>query len=396
MLKSRIMPVFLAAGLLVTQTGCWNSREIEDLSMYVGVALDEGKPTVIEQELEEQGGSYPKRNLISATVQIVPMNTAADKQQADKGQGTEYLNTTETGDSLFEIMRQYAIRREHSVIGHHLKVIVISRALAQRQSVDKLLDFALRDNDIRPSCLVLLSKGMARETLTSKRADQIPAFKLRDMLHGRFRNNRIMESVNLIKLNGWLGTKQSFILQEVAAAGGETEFSGAGIIKGETGKWIGSLSQMDVSNISWIKGDVQGGLIKSYDWRNEPITYEVKSANSKITSKLKDNRLSFRVSIESEGRLIENWDSKEDPSKSEYQEKVTKIFEKRLLQMLETTMRKMQSTYKVDVAGFGDRLRIERPKYWKKVKDRWDDVFSQTPVSFDIKFTITDIGSSTQ
>lgn len=395
MYRRRILSLFFAAGLLVMQTGCWSSKEIEDLSLYAGLALDEGKPTAVEQELEKQGGVYSKRNLITATVQIVPMKTAGgDKQQAGKGKGPEFLNLSETGDSLLEIMRQYSIRRERAVIGHHLKVIIVATGLAQKQNMDNLMDFVLRDNDIRPSCIVLLSRGLARDTLESGHPGEIPAFKLKDMLRQHFRTSKVMKEVILTKLDSLLGSKQSFILQEVATSDGETEFAGAGIIKGETGRWIGSLDQTDVESISWIKGDVKGGTIKSYDWRNEPITYEIEDVKSKITPQVREDRLSFHVKIESEGRIIENWDAQEDPSKTEYQKKVEKIYEKRLSQMLETTMQKMQTKYKVDVAGFGERLKIQKPKYWKKVEDHWDDVFSQSPVTFDIKFTITDYGSS--
>lgn len=92
-----------------------------------------------------------------------------------------------------------------------------------------------------------------------------------------------MNEVNLTELNERLGTKQSFLLQEVSKYGGETKFTGAGIIKGSTGKWIGTLDQTDVESIAWIQGDVEGGVIKSYDWRNETITYEVEDEKTQIT-----------------------------------------------------------------------------------------------------------------
>ncbi|MNW60270.1 Spore germination protein B3 precursor [compost metagenome] len=62
--------------------------------------------------------------------------------------------------------------------------------------------------------------------------------------------------------------------------------------------------------------------------------------------------------------------------------------------MLEKVIHVMQSTYHVDVAGFGERLSITHPKYWRKVRDQWDVVFSRTPVTLDVQFTITDYGAS--
>ncbi|MNZ82904.1 Spore germination protein B3 precursor [compost metagenome] len=150
-----------------------------------------------------------------------------------------------------------------------------------------------------------------------------------------------------------------------------------------------------MESISWIQGTGKGGTIKSYDWRNQPITYEIKSMKSKIKSKVRGDKISFHVSIESEGRLIENWDTEENPSQVPYLEAAEKIFEKRLTTMLEHLMHKMQEKYKVEVAGFGEHLRIHDHHTWKKVKDNWDDVFSQVPVTFDINLMITDYGAST-
>ncbi|MGG3456506.1 Ger(x)C family spore germination protein [Paenibacillus rhizolycopersici] len=393
--KRRYLSLLLAAGLLFLQTGCWSSKEIDDLIMYVGLALDEGKPTGVERELERSGGSYFKRNLVTATIQIVPMNALSGvMQRSGVGKGAEFLNVSETGDSLNEIIRQYSLRRERTVIGQHLKVIVISTGLAGKQNLNKLMDFVLRDNDIRPSCIVLLSKGLARDTFASGQDGMIPAFKLRDTLRGRQRTGKILKEVNLTKLVELMGTKQSFLLQEVAEAEGETEFSGAGIIKGETGKWVGSLDQTDVESIAWIKGDIEGGVIKSYDRQHEPISYEIEKVKSKVTPRIQDDRLSFHVQIESEGRLIENWNAEVDSSTTDYLDQAEGIFEERLNRMLEKVIHVMQSTYHVDVAGFGERLSITHPKYWRKVRDQWDVVFSRTPVTLDVQFTITDYGAS--
>ncbi|GIO83945.1 germination protein BC [Paenibacillus faecis] len=388
--------LLIAAMALIN--GCWSSKEIEDLSMYAGLALDVGDPTPLEQELERKGATYDKKNQISATIQIVPAHSSSSNQgdSSTKGKVPEFLNTTETGDSLFEIMRTYSTRRERAVIGHHLKTIVVSNRLLQKRGIDSIMDFVLRDNDIRPSCVVFVTEGRALDTFAKNASGTVPAQQLRDFLRNRFRTNRIMEGVNLTRLDALMRTRQSFVLQNVVAAKGELELSGAGVIKGASGKWIGSLSQTDVESISWIRGDGGGGAIKTYDWRGEPIVYEIESMKSKQKAKITGDDISFHVEIKSEGRFIENWDIREDPSKSKYMEKAEQLFEERLNVMLREFMRKIQTQYKVEVAGFGESLRIQSPKTWKKVKDRWDEVFSEVPVTFDIDLHITDFGSSTK
>lgn len=66
-------------------SGCWSSKEIEDLSVYVGVGLDVAEESKFEKSINEQGGHYPKNNNLTATVQIVPR--IGPKQDTQKGTG---------------------------------------------------------------------------------------------------------------------------------------------------------------------------------------------------------------------------------------------------------------------------------------------------------------------
>lgn len=168
MYSRRFLLILCCLMLLATQTSCWSSKEIEDLALYAGLALDTGELTPTEQALEEQGATYPKRNKITVTIQMVPANSVGGIESSDTSSGSPYLNVTGTGDSVLEIFRQYSIRRERPIIGHHLKVIVVSSELLKQQKMNQLMDFVLRDNDIRPSTMVFLSQGRARETLVSK------------------------------------------------------------------------------------------------------------------------------------------------------------------------------------------------------------------------------------
>lgn len=168
-MSRRILLLLCSLLMLATLTSCWSSKEIEDLALYAGLALDIGEFTPTEQELEDKGATYYKKNKITATVQMVPANSVGG---ADKQGGTSssapYMNVSGTGDSVLEIFRQYSILRERPIIGHHLKVIVISSELLKQQSINQLMDFVLRDNDIRPSTMVFISQGRAADTMVTK------------------------------------------------------------------------------------------------------------------------------------------------------------------------------------------------------------------------------------
>lgn len=387
----------LLTTIIFLLTGCWSSKEIEDLSIYAGVAIDAGIPTEQEQKIVEKGSKeYQKKDEVTLTVQVVPVKAFGSKTKTDSGNERQFNNVSLTGNSVLEIMRQYSVWRDRPVIGHHLKVIVISSEALKKYKISQLTDFILRDNDIRPSALLFVSEGDAKETLITNNPGEVPAFKIQDMTRNTFRTNKILKGFTLTQLDAQSNSKQSFMLQNIISTEGHIEFSGAGIIKGDTGHWIGNLTQDEVATINLINGNTKGGLIKAYNEGGKQLVYEIKNFKSKMRCTVKGNDISYHVDMKSDGRLIENWDDKENFSEIVNQEKAEKIFEEHLLKMIHSVMKKTQKVYKTDVIGFQQCLSIRNPKIWKKVKERWDEVYENIPVNFDVKLTITDFGASTE
>lgn len=298
----------------------------------------------------------------------------------------------EPADSVLEIFRQFSIRNERPIIGHHLKVIIVSAELLKRQKMEQLMDLVLRDNDIRPSTMVFISEGRADDTLISKRTDEIPSFHIKEMINNQFRTSKVLHPVILSQLDSLMHAKKSYALQNLITADGDTVFSGAGIIKGDTGHLIGALSQEDTECLSWLTNKGKSGAIKAYDRDNQPMTYEMKTLKSKIKAIVDGDDISFEVSI-STGKLTETWNNKSYSTSAQYSEKVGRVFQEKLAQMMQTLMQKLQNDYKVDVASFGDTLSIQHPGEWKKVKEHWDETFSLSKVNFKYDLKITDFGS---
>ena len=387
--------VFLSAFLLVPLTGCWSSHEIEERSLGVGVALDKGKESMIEKEFDEQGGGYARKNLITSTYQLITPQVASSTTKQGDPQQKSYVNVSETGDSAFQMLRELSLRSDTPLTSPHMKVMVIGEALARSYSLEQLVDQSLRDNDFRPSCLMFVSKGRASDTLESKTAGEIPAFRLSAMVENSYRTTRILPPMPLIKLESKIQSRSSFLLQNVVSANGEIKFAGAAIIKGKTNKMIGFLNEEELDGLTWITGKGKGGLVKSFDKKTgQLIVYEIQSMKSHIEPYVKGNSISFNVHIESEGRLSENWVVSGNPLKNQFLQKVQKNSEKKVEHLVKNTVEKMQKEYKVDVAGFGNQLRIKRPRVWMRVKDNWDQTFSEVPINYDVKLMIKDYGAS--
>lgn len=74
---------------------------------------------------EDEEGGYPKRNLITATYQIV----SSQAQSKGNGQQKRYINVSETGDSIHQIVREFSLKRESTMFSPHLKILLLAIVL---------------------------------------------------------------------------------------------------------------------------------------------------------------------------------------------------------------------------------------------------------------------------
>ncbi|MFE4813674.1 Ger(x)C family spore germination protein [Peribacillus simplex] len=392
-----IRPLFVSLSFpfLLFLTGCWSSHEIEEQSLGIGLAFDKGKKTFIEKELNEQGEGYLRKDLITSTYQIITSQVASSTTKQSGPQKKAYVNVSQTGDSVLQMTRELSLRSEQPLTAHHMKVIVISESLAESYGLEQILDLNLRDNDFRPSCLVLISKGRASNTLETKTAGEIPAFRLVGIVENAYRTTRILPPMSLIKIESKIKSGSSFLLQNVLSVNGEVKFAGAAVINGKTHKMTGFLNEEELEGVTWLTGKGKGGVVKSFDKETgQQIVYELESMKSSIKPRVKGNNISFDVNIESEGRLSENWVVSGNPFNNDFLKKAEKSSEEEVKRLVRNVVEKMQKEYQVDVAGFGNRLRIENPKVWKKFKKDWDQTFSETLINYNIKLTIKDYGTS--
>ncbi|WHX90622.1 Ger(x)C family spore germination protein [Peribacillus simplex] len=381
--------------MFLSLTGCWSSHEIEEQSLGIGLAFDNAKQSSIEKKLNEQGDGYSKKDLITATYQFITPQVASSTTKQSGPEQKSYLNVSETGDSFHQMVRELSLRSEQPVTAHHLKVVVIGEDLAKSYKLEQLLNQNFRESEVRPSCLVLISKGRASKTLETKKDGEIPAFRLAGIVENAYRTTRILPPMSHIKVESKIKSGSSFLIQKVLSADGQVKFAGAAVIDGRTHKMTGFLNEEELEGVTWITGKGKGGVVKSFDKETgQLIVYEIESMKSSIVPRVKGDNISFDVNIESVGRLSENWVTSGNTFKNEFLKKAEKSSEKEVKRLVGNVLEKMQKEYQVDVAGFGNRLRIEHPKVWKKVKKDWDQTFSETPINYHVKLTIKDYGTS--
>ncbi|RJE83876.1 Ger(x)C family spore germination protein [Paenibacillus sp. 1011MAR3C5] len=380
----RLLLCTLAILIFLPLAGCWSSKEIENLGIIVGTSLD----------LEKKDPEH-SRSLLTVTNQFLTSETIGTGIKEGKTYQKAYINISETGDAALPTLRNMILRFDKRAFAEHSKVLVIGENLARSLNLQQTLDFFIREQEMRPSGLILIARDRASRTLESKNPIDIPAFQLIEMTQGHDRTTKILPPMTLTKIQGKLNSGASFLLQSVSSMKGEIKFTGAAVIKGKSNKLSGFLNEEELEGLTWLSGKGKGGLVRGFDEATGlPIVYEILSMKSVITSKVDGDRISFDVIIESEGRIAEHWDASEKELENGYLKRTEQASEKEVERLVKNVLHKIQHKYQADVSGFGNRLRIEYPRVWEKVKHDWDQTFSEVPIHCEVKITIKDYGTS--
>ncbi|WP_249646118.1 MULTISPECIES: Ger(x)C family spore germination protein [unclassified Lysinibacillus] len=374
-------------------TGCWSSKEIEDLGIIVGTSLDLETGDVSSEE--QQDARYANRDLLTITNQFITSETTVSGTKEGTLPEKAYKNVTETGDAVLPTLRNMLLKVDKRSFAEHSKVIIIGEDLASTVNLQQTLDFFLRELEIRPSGLLLIAQNRASQALETNEPTKIPAFQLMEMMEGHERTTKILPPMTVAKLEGKLYSDSSFLLQNVLAEDGEVRFAGAAVIEGKTKKLRGFLNESDLEGIAWITGEGKGGLVKGFDEESgAPIIYEIISAKSKIIPLIKDDQISFTIKIQTEGRISEHWVLSDKAFDNRFLKKAEKVFEKEIERLVKKVLEKTQHEFQTDVAGFGNKIRIDYPKVWQKIKKDWDQTFSEVPITCEVNVTIKDYGTS--
>ncbi|TYR80748.1 Ger(x)C family spore germination protein [Priestia megaterium] len=359
--------------------GCWDLADIEDTGLVVGVGID-------NQEDSMQNHLTPK-----FTLQFVVPKVLAGEQGGGGTQEEPFRSLTIDEASLFEGAREASTASSRIPNYSHLKVLVISKEIAKAINLSQLMNFFFRDHEMRRTVHVLISEKKASEILSIKGVkDPIPALKLFYITENmKIKTAKMAPKISLGDFSANMSANSSFMVQKVQVLKSGVQIIGAAVIGGKTKKMIGELNEDETFGINCITGEATEGAITSVnEEKDQIISYEIQSLKSSIKPKVKGEDILYTVSINADGRLAEDWIPNSNAFDEEFIQNAEKQIEKELTRLIEVGLTKTQKELKVDVAGFGESLRIHEPKVWKKVKKDWEPRFSEATIDINVKVNI--------
>lgn len=374
-MKNKIVVFMVTLFTLILVTGCWDRREIETLGLVVGIGVDKG---------ENSSGFELTQQFINTII------------GGRNGVAQAYYNVTTSGSNILKMIQDTSKQQARSPYFTHLKVILISDEIASSIAMPDLINFFTSEHEMRRTVQVLVVDGSAKEALNVKiKNREVPSLALLGMMHNDYKTSEMPPSVTLGDISIRTSSNESFLVQYIQKGKEGVNLNGAAVFSGARKKFIGRLSAEETMGVNLLKGTREGskgGVLTVRFTEGKSLNYEIRRVRTRIEPVVTRDKVAFRVSIKSEGRLGENWTGM-DAMEKEDLDKINHLVVQEMERIVEKALAKIQKVYKTDVIGFGERLKIHHYKRWKTIKGDWDNVFSKADITVQANVKIQEYGA---
>ncbi|UII58406.1 Ger(x)C family spore germination protein (plasmid) [Cytobacillus spongiae] len=385
-MKSRLLSVLITFSLILS--GCWNSRELDDIGIAVALGFDKAGDEVL------------------VSVQLV--NPAEISSKHSSGNKAPIVVYQETGETVFEALRKMTKTVPLKTFFPHLRMLVIGEDLA-KEGIATSMDLLARDQEFRTDFYVVIAKENEAQQILKM---LVPVEKI--TAQNLF--NKLETSSNV-----WAPTvalKIGTLIDEFISPGKQAVITGVKIIgHPEEGtpsanlqsadppvrlqytdlalfkedKLKGWLTEAESKGYNYINGNVKSTIVTVPCSEKGSVAIEILKTKSKIKAHFTKGKPSIEILLKAMGNVGEV-ECGMNFEKSETIKYLEKQMQKDIKGKMQQSIKTAQETYHVDIFGFGEVIHRKRPSYWKDVKEQWDEHFDDLPVKVQVSAQIRQIG----
>ncbi|WP_399632970.1 Ger(x)C family spore germination protein [Sporosarcina sp. SG10008] len=380
--------IFVLLILSLTLTGCWDRRELNEIAITLALGIDK-----VDEEFQ-------------LTAQVVVPSEVSMKQSSGRSTVTLFQAT---GETIFEAFRKMTIDSPRKIYPGHLRMLVIGEELA-KAGVGESLDLLSRDWELRSDFYVVVAKDKtAAEILNvTTPIESIPANKMFNTLKTSEENWAVTKGVTLDELLGDLITDgkdavltgiQVFGNQEVGSSkqnvesitpAAQIQYDYLAVFRKD--KLVGWLNESESKGYNYIIDSVKSTVASIPCPEKGKVSIEVIHSKSEMKGKINKGKPEVNVTIEVEGD-VGAVECHIDLTETKSIDALEKSYEKELKEIIHQTIETVQKQYKTDIFGFGQAIHRSNPKKWAKIKDQWDEKFTELTVNVEVDMKIRHTGT---
>lgn len=364
---------------ICTVSGCSSYREVDQLGIAAGMAID----------FNEYADKYV------VTVEMIKVGASENTKS------TISKFYTSTGNSVFDAVRLLIIKTGRRIFWSHSVVILVSEEVAQKGMVPAL-DWVNRDTEPRADMNLIITKGCTAKEMLMCRSEPIEmsSFHLNDIM----KSQQVLSKMTSATVWEFVNDISSGLTQPTAPAAqldraegeNEQDIYGTSIFKKD--KAVGYINGDESFYLLMIKDKLKEGIIVVKDaiGTNTTISFEVFHNKTTLTPIYENEKIIMKVDVKTVVAIDEVSGTDDMVVNEEGRNKLKKQTEEIVTKNLLDLIKKMQKEYKTDVLGFSSTMKIKSPNMWRKLEQRKNEVFQNIIPKINVQIIIEGSGTNSK
>jgi len=372
MRKHKLCVVCLLTILSLLLSGCWNYREINQVTIVAGMAVDklpDGRFLLTFEWVDPAGGKEGK---------------------------TEPKIMHSEGYTVFDAIRNAIKTTGKKLYFSHTKLVIISQDIA-KNSISPVTDWVIRDAEPRLELYIAISKEKTASEILDSSEEQSKSIRSYEISNILRTQSSVAKSTNIpsYRLINALSSEGISATMPVIGTIKTDEkkvldISGCAILKGD--KYVGLLNEDETKYLLFIRNRIRNPLlIEMVNSKTPNITLEVFNSKTRITPNYADEKLSMNIKINTEAAVSEIYNGI-DYADENNRAILIKQSEEHLESDLVNLIKKVQNEYGTDIFGFATLTKANIPSVWRSIGSNWEQVFKKLEISIDSDIKIRNEG----
>lgn len=360
----KFISVLLSISLLLSLTGCWNYRGLNELSIVAGMAIDK----------------YEDQYNISFEIM--------DLQKPTKTEGPTSTMVFSSGSTLLDSIRNAKKQLSSKLYFGNMQVVIVSQSIAREDGLHSILDFLLRDAEIRETVeLVVSQEELAKDLIlpTGKVSGAVSYDIVRIV---REDNSTVSSTVsapvyqvyNKLEEPGYsIGLPVFFCPSEPNTDTRHIEANGIAVFRQD--KLVGFLSPQESKYLLMADRPLKGGVLAFYIPEITPhnISLEISDTSISRSYQYENGSLSMKLDIMVNAYLAEyphKGSNLDFPPVSE----ISQSAENLIVENVKAGLKRSQSEFNADVLELGNHIYRTNLPLWKTLENDWDEIYQTLPI----------------
>ena len=379
--------IIISILIILALSGCWNYKELNNYSIVTGVAID------------KSDDKYEVSVLIS--------NSPKNGSDAESSEA-KIVVYSGTGDTIFAAFKDIGLISPKELYLGHFSVLIISEDIA-REGIKPVIDIFLRESTSKKNFYVTITRNCkAKDTL--KIITPLSDFPSQNITDNLLSTTELQGLVSNINFNELLSNLERSgiepVMNSIKIIGDEKKGSSnknietsepksyikldtIGIFKGD--KLIDFTSKTESVGINIINNKIAEMYVK-VKYNNGYVVINTTKFSSDVKVSLENNKSVIKINAKGEAKIVEvncDIDLNSDKELSELNKKLNKEVKRYIKEGLSVAQENES-----DIFGFGLKLYQDHPKYYKSIKDNWNEELKNINVEIKTDIVLKSKGSS--